>query len=196
MTILSKVQELSADLVGLADELGSIPPSDSKGAVIKAYESAKSALSNLAYSIEKFYQDRELSNQLRVDTLAKIEESPVYAGLSIEEKTAICDRILESSSKEVLSPQEFSEYVLERLRELSDEELAKIAYNKQDIMSLGQSVTKGVQPDLVYYETGLEVIMNFVATPTGREEALARGQKRVLATPDLKRKFLKLYYAT
>jgi hypothetical protein len=48
---------------------------------------------------------------------------------------------------------------------------------------------------LVFYEAGLEVANNFVKTPSGREEALTRGQNRVSKDPKASKAFLKAYYA-
>jgi len=194
MTMLSKIQEIKRDLAELGSEIDALPD-DNKDGAVSSYNGAVSAIDNLLASVEKYYKDKTLSDQMKVDILARIDESSVYAGLTAEEKEVVAGRIIESSDKKVLSPAEFSEYVLSRLREKSDEELTKIAYSAQDISSLGKAVTEGVQPDLVFYEAGLEVANNFVKTPSGREEALTRGQNRVSKDPKASKAFLKAYYA-
>lgn len=195
MTLLLKVRGIESDLRGLL-ESAEFPKSEESKALVKAaFGDAIDSLSKLALAIEKAFQDDELSNQLLTEILSKVNGSDVYNVLSDKEKTEVASRIVESADRQVLTKVEFSQYVTDRLRELSDDDLAKAAYSRRDITSLGQAVTEGIQPEQVYYEAGFEVVRNFVQTPSGRDEALSKAGRRIVESPSDSRKMLKLYYA-
>lgn len=193
MTLLLDVQGLLSDLEKLQMPTGL--SQESATLVDQAYKGAKSAVNGLAMALEKAFSDQKLTNQLLADAMARINSSEVYEPLSDEEKQLVADRVIESAGMEVLSEAQFSEYVKSMLLTLTDEELCNEAYSKQDIISLGSAVTDGEHPEAVYYETGLTIVLDYVKTPTGREEAIRKAMQRVAGSDALRKKYLKMYYA-
>jgi hypothetical protein len=94
----------------------------------------------------------------------------------------------------LLTVDEFNEFVKDRLRTSSLDDLIKRSYTKYDIINLGEAVESEGASETKKYESGLGVLRGFVATPSGRNEAIAHGITKVMKDATLRKYYLSLYY--
>jgi hypothetical protein len=59
---------------------------------------------------------------------------------------------------------------------------------------LGEAVESEGASETKKYESGLGVLRGFVATPSGRNEAIAHGITKVMKDATLRKYYLSLYY--
>jgi hypothetical protein len=121
----------------------------------------------------------------------KLKSNPMYSEFSQDELVQIRDRIIEDANKTVLSKSEFRDYVVLKLRALSDKELVQEAYSPSEIEDIGKRLARSGENPLA---RGEDVLVDAVSTPIGRQDAINKAENQVLKDPRLSKSYLKTYY--
>jgi len=145
--------------------------------------------------VEKYFQDERTFENMQKDLREKMEKISIYTGLDDKIKETIIDRVIRSKDLNLLNEDQLREFVEDRLKTGGIEDLIKKAYSKYDILKLGEAVESIEASEAVKYDAGLNVLRGLVATPKGREEALAHGTQRIIKDVTSRRYYISLYYS-
>ena len=193
MTVLQKINDLKPLLQSIEEEIDTLP-GELQEDVVKSINELRTALNNSANLIEKYYNDERLLLLIQDDLSQKMGDDPLYTGLPQEKRKLITEKIIEEDDINLIGIDELKEFILDKLKQGTPEELVKQAYSKNDILSLGDALEPNRSEELILYETGVAKLLEVVETPVGREDALAHGIKRNIDDPKLRNNYLYLYY--
>lgn len=191
--LIQKLEDLKVSLDEIQQEALVEVPSEILPQISETLENVRTSLNDSASVLEQHYQDIQLSETLKKDLLQQMKEDDLY-NVPEDKQLAITDSIIDSDDKHLLSSEEFKDYITKHLRGLEDEELVTKAYSKQDIIQLGEAVVDSGVNEQSKYDAGIEVLLDMVQTPTGRDDALAHGEERILENSSSRLYHLYEYY--
>jgi hypothetical protein len=154
----------------------------------------RSSINQAGGIVEKYFKDEKAYETMKAAMLDRMGQISIYEGLDDKVKDVIADRIIRSNDMNLLTVDEFNEFVKDRLRTSSLDDLIKKSYTKYDIINLGEAVESADASETKKYESGLGVLRGFVTTPSGRNEAIAHGITKIMKDATLRKYYISLYY--
>ena len=193
MTVLQQINDLKPLVSDIEQEIDSLP-GELQQDVVESVRELREAVNNSANLIEKYYNDERLLLLMQNDLDQRMDEDPLYTGIPQDKRKQITEKIVEDDDVNLIDMDELKEFILDRLKQGTPEDLVKQSYSKNDIISLGDALEPNRTEESILYETGLAKLLEIVETPVGREDALAHGVKRNIEDPKLRNNYLYLYY--
>jgi ERCC4-related helicase len=144
--------------------------------------------------IDKYNSDKDTMEKMRIEIRDKIKKNHIYDGLDDKTLSLIEDRIIRKKDINFLDDEGLREYIEDKLRDSSVDNLITKAYSKTDIIKLGEAINTADVTEIRKYDAGMGVLRDLVKTPRGREEAIAYGTDRLLKNVISRRYYLSLYY--
>ena len=192
--ILGSINEIKKILTDMDSEITSLPK-ELRELSTKQLDKVRSLLNSFGGSVEKFYQDRELSKGMILDLLDKMKNIGLYDSISDDVKEEIAEKIINSSELELLDSNTLRQTIIDSLLTIEDsEKLVLKAYGKESVIKVGSNLIGHKATETAKYDAGLKAFLEMVETPNGREDALAFGEKRVLENISLRNQYLLSYY--
>jgi len=182
LALLIKLNDLKPQIQEIRQEAEQDMPSSEEdaGEIMNALDELSETLTRTISLIEKHYNDERTLDRMEEDLYNKIEEEPIYEGISDEKKDQIIEKIIASPDLQLINSDDLKEYIDKDLKNSSSDELITKAYSKQDIVNLGDSVVDHEASETRKYDAGVDILRDMIETPTGREDALTFGLKRLM----------------
>jgi len=180
-------------LTGIEDSVSSLPE-DLISEVDKEMKELRNLVNTIGGTIEKYFKDQKSIQEMTKNTLLTMDKLEIYKGLSNEQKNAIVEKIIGDADLILIGPDELKDFIKDKLETDSAENLVKKAYSKRDIIHLGEAVSSDTSSEVVKYDAGLNVLREMVKTPTGRNDAIVHGIKRLMGNTVTLHYYLMLYY--
>lgn len=193
MKILEQLNSLKLMLKDIEIDAASLPV-EIRRDFLDNLQEIRSSINQAGGIVEKYFKDEKAYETMKQAMLDRMGQISIYEGLDDKVKEVIADRIIRSNDMNLLTVDEFNEFVKDRLRTSSLDDLIKRSYTKYDIINLGEAVESEGASETKKYESGLGVLRGFVATPSGRNEAIAHGITKVMKDATLRKYYLSLYY--
>jgi len=196
LALLLKLNDLRPqiqDIISEADE--TIQGSEEEiNTIHTSLSELSTALDSSISLIEKHYSDERTLDVMEKDLRRKMDEESIFVGISEAQKAAIVEKIISDPDTELITDEELKDYLTGELKNASTTELITKAYSKADITNLGDAVVNPGSTETKKYDAGLEILRNMVETPTGREDALTYGLKRLLDDSQSRLHYIFKYY--
>jgi hypothetical protein len=193
LKILEQLNSLKLMLKDIEIDAASLPV-EIRRDFLDNLQEIRSSINQAGGIVEKYFKDEKAYETMKQAMLDRMGQISIYEGLDDKVKEVIADRIIRSNDMNLLTVDEFNEFVKDRLRTSSLDDLIKRSYTKYDIINLGEAVESEGASETKKYESGLGVLRGFVATPSGRNEAIAHGITKVMKDATLRKYYLSLYY--
>lgn len=194
MKILEQLTSLKKNLKDIEIAVNSLPQEIQQEFSDKLTD-ARNALTAAGDIVDKYFSDEKTFEAMTKDLLSRLNGIPIYEGLSDQIKASIVDKIIRSKDLNLLDENDLKVFIEDRLETSSIDDLLKKAYSKYDILKLGEAVEKSRSVSVSKkYESGLNVLRGLVATPKGRQEAIAHGVERLMKDLMSRRYYISLYY--
>lgn len=193
MAVLIKLNDLRPLVNDIRKEAEDTLPEDA-GEVFNALDELSEALTRTISLINKYYSDEKTLDTISRDLERQISEEPIYEGIPEDKRDEIVEKIIAEEDVELIGDEELKEFISEELKNASTEDLITKAYSKQDIINLGESVTDSKASETRKYDAGVAILIDMVETPTGREDALTYGLKRLMEDSASRLHHVYLYY--
>jgi hypothetical protein len=190
LTQLNTIKTLLKDIEVNSSELPEEIQEDFKDILVEIR-----GLVNQAGSIvEKYFDDEETFENMKRMLENKMKSISIYDGLDKSIKDTIVDRVIRSKDLNLLTEDQLREFIEDRLKTSSVEDLVKKSYSKYDIIKLGEAVETIEASESKKYNAGLGVLRGLVSTPKGREEAIGHGVEKLMKDATSRRYYIALYY--
>lgn len=154
----------------------------------------RETINNTGTMVEKYFRDKRSITQMIKDIRSKMEKIDIYKGLNEKQKSAITDKIISGNDLVLISKDELREFIGDKLKTDSVDNLIKKGYSKKDIMKLGESVSPHDSNEIVNYDSGFSILQDMVKTPTGREDAISHGIQRLMSDANTLHHYMMLYF--
>ena len=169
-------------------------PGEESEEITNAIDELSDALTRAIQVIDKHYSDERTLDLIEKDLEKRIAEEPIYEGIPTDKKDEMIEKIIASPDVQLINEEELKEYISGYLKSLATDELITKSYGKQDIINLGESVTNDSASETRKYDAGVNVLRDMVETPTGREDALTFGLKRLMEDSASRLHHIYMYY--
>lgn len=154
----------------------------------------RETINNTGTMVEKYFRDKRNITQMIKDIRSKMDKIDIYKGLSEKQKSTITDKIISGNDLVLISKDELREFIEDKLKTDSVDNLIKKGYSKKDIMKLGESVNPPNSNEIVNYDSGFSILQDMVKTPTGREDAISHGTQRLMSDTNTLHHYMLLYF--
>lgn len=197
MALLLKLNDLRPQIQDIRNEAEeTFQGSEDEIATINtSLEELSAALDRSISLIEKHYSDERTMDIMERDLRRRMAEEPIFEGVSEENKNTIVEKVIADPDTELINEDELKDHITNELKNASTTELITKAYSKSDIVNLGDAVVKPGSSETKKYDHGLEILRNMVETPTGREDALTYGLKRLMEDSQSRLHYIFQYYS-
>lgn len=193
MVFIESLNEIK-DAVTRAEKLIKDLPEDFKRTAQNDMDSIREIVVQLAVSLQKDKEDKELNEKLKAEIYRKMDASSLYGALSKEEKAEISEIVLESSDKELLDMDELVAFYAKMLRRLTPDDLVDYLYDKKDILDFGRQIVPKEMSDEIAYNAGRDVLLNNAKLPQKREEMVESSSRDLRKNKATQLTTLKNYY--
>lgn len=196
MALLLKLNDLRPQVEEIRAEAKETFTGDDKDfeAINNSIDELAATLTQTISLIEKHYSDERTMDKIEKDLRTKLADDPIFEGFSEEQRNQIIEKIISDPDVSLITEEELKEYITGELKSASSTDLITKAYSKDDIINLGDAVAEPGSSELFKYDSGLEVLRNMVETPTGREDALTYGLKRMMSDSATRLNYVNMYY--
>jgi hypothetical protein len=191
--ILEQINKLKVSLKSLSESTGDLPD-EIKPQVDMNFKTIRELLNTTGVIVEKHFKDQKTADVMSKELLDKMDTLEIYKGFSTEKKEDIVEKIVDDKDLVLLDIEGLHKFVEDKLKTEDDEALIRKAYNKKDILKLGEAVTKSNASEVMKYDAGMKVLTDMVKTPTGRKDAIAYGIRRLMGNTTTVQYYLLLYY--
>lgn len=193
MGVLEKLNKLKVLLKEISSSTEDLPK-EIKPEVDENLKVIRTLVNNVGGSIEKYFKDQRTFKKIGKDIRNRMDELEIYKGLSDKRKNAIVNKIVNDKDMVLVDSSELSEFIKDKLKTDSVENLIRKAYSKKDIIKLGEAVTEPDAGEVMKYDAGMDILRDMVKTPTGQEDAITYGIKRLMGNSTTLQYYLMLYY--
>jgi hypothetical protein len=193
LSVLAKINNLKGFLTNLEGDVDTLPD-ELIETIAKDLKNLRNIVNTVGGTIEKYFKDQRSFSEMEKKILNKMQDFEIYKGLSDTQKSAISKRIINDANLVLIGPDDLKEFIQDKLQTDSAENLIRRAYSKKDIIHLGESVTSPNSSEVVKYDSGMNILKDMVKTPTGREDAISHGIKRLMGNKTTLHYYLLLYY--
>ena len=193
MSVLEKINNLKGFLTGLDREID-VLPDELVLNIDKDLKNLRNIVNTIGGTVEKYFKDQRNFSEMEKKFLFKMKDFEIYKGLTDKQKSAITKKIINDVNLILIGPEDLKEFIGDKLKTDSAENLIKRSYSKKDIIHLGESVTSSDTSEIVKYDAGMTILIDMVKTPIGREDALSHGIKRLMSNKTTLHYYLLLYY--
>ena len=193
MSVLEKINNLKGLLTSLESDVVALPDA-LVSTVDKDLKNLRNLVNTIGGTIEKYFKDQRNINTMEKNILNRMNTLEIYKGLSDKEKSSISKKIINNADLILIGPEDLKEFVQDKLETDSAETLIRKSYTKNDIVNLGEATTSSDASEVVKYDAGMNILKDMVKTPTGREDAIAHGIKRLMGNKTTLHNYLLLYY--
>ena len=154
----------------------------------------RETINNTGTMVEKYFRDKRNVSTMIKDIRSKMDKIDIYKGLSEKQKSTITDKIISGNDLVLISKDELREFIEDKLKTDSVDNLIKKGYSKKDIMNLGEAVNPPNSNEIVNYDSGFSILQDMVKTPTGREDAITHGIQRLMGDANTLHHYMMLYF--
>lgn len=193
MAFLQNLESLKNHFDEILREVENLP-AETRESCQNLLTESKNLLDKAQLSIEQSRQDVALVENAKKDILAKMGNIKLYSGLGDVKKDRIAETIINDNTKVLLDEDAFKKYIVSKLRNLDEESLVIKAYGKDGVLKIGSMLVDPGSSEQQIYDVGMKAALKSIASPMGREDALAHGQKRILSDMKLTHQSLMEYY--
>lgn len=193
MSVLEKINNLKGFLTNLEGDVDVLPDA-LVSTIDKDLKNLRNLVNTIGGTIEKYFKDQRNINNMEKNILNRMNMLDIYKGLSDKEKSSISKKIINNADLILIGPEDLKEFIQDKLQTDSAETLIRKAYTKTDIINLGEATTSSDASEVVKYDAGMNILKDMVKTPTGREDAIAHGIKRLMGNKTTLHNYLLLYY--
>lgn len=194
MALLIKLNDIKPQIEDIRREAEESMPGEESEEITNAIDELSDALTRAIQVIDKHYSDERTLDLIEKDLEKRIAEEPIYEGIPTDKKDEMIEKIIASPDVQLINEEELKEYISGYLKSLATDELITKSYGKQDIINLGESVTNDSASETRKYDAGVNVLRDMVETPTGREDALTFGLKRLMEDSASRLHHIYMYY--
>lgn len=191
--ILEQINKLKPYLKIISESTNDLPE-EIKPGVDANFKMIRELLNTTGVVIEKHFKDQKTFTEMSKDLLDKMDEAEIYKGFPLQKKEAIVEKIIDDKDLVLLDIAGLSEFIKDKIDTDDDENLIQKAYNKKDILKLGEAVSSADANEVMKYDAGMKVLQDMVKTPTGRKDAIAHGLRRLMGNTTTVQYYLLLYY--
>lgn len=191
--ILEQINKLKVSLKSLSESTGDLPE-EIKPQIDMNFKTIREILNTTGVIVEKHFKDQKTADVVSKDLLDKMGTLEIYKGFSVEQKEAIVEKIVDDKDLVLLDIEGLHKFIEDKLKTEDDEALIRKAYNKKDILKLGEAVSKANASEVMKYDAGMKVLKDMVKTPTGRKDAVTYGIRRLMGNTTTVQYYLLLYY--
>jgi hypothetical protein len=196
MTLLSKIVELKDNLLELEKDAEKLPE-EIRHAVLDSFKGCRENLNTAGNSIEQFYKEDEQILNIKKDLLDKMDKEKIYKGVPGEKRQEMVSKIIKGSKTIFIKEKELKDFILKSLKALSEEDLIKKAYSKEEILNMGKKLLgkeARTAAEFVKYNKGLEFFVDSLAKFSNRQDTLDLALEKIMDTPQLCTNYLYTYY--
>lgn len=194
MALLIKLNDIKPQIEDIRREAEESMPGEDSGTIMNAVDELSEALTRTIQVIEKHYNDERTLDIMEKDLEKRMTEDPIYEGIPADKKDEIIEKVISNPDVQLINDEELKEHISSQLKDLATDELITKAYGKQDIINLGESVTDDNASETRKYDAGVNILRDMVETPTGREDALTFGLKRLMEDAASRLHYIYSYY--
>jgi hypothetical protein len=194
MSVLGDLNKIKEALDKIRDEAVSGLDQEVLPEFLANFDGVQEQLNRAGAVIEKHYGDKDSLDIMKVDMKDQMKEDPLYRNLSDATRDAIIDNIIGSADKKLASKEDLKKFIAEDLRNLDAKELVTQSYTKDEIIRLGRPMVDPKASDGVRYNAALKTLIEMAETPQGFEDAVAKGEEKILKMPKETERYLLRYY--
>lgn len=177
----------------LSDKATKIVGNQQLDEFLSAMNNVGNSLSIALSILEKESLSDLVSSDLVRDLEKQISEHPILSKVPEEVKALVIQKML-NAGRGVASKEDLISFLQKSLRSLSNEDLVKKAYGKDEIIRVGRSVIEDKVGDSVLYSRGLEILTEETVEPENLNNVYALIIKRTLRDPKEIEQLVYQYY--
>jgi hypothetical protein len=195
MPVLERLNQIKKELSEIREEAVSTLDKEVLPEFVASFDSLVEKINQTGSIIEKHYQDDENVEVMKTDLIDQMnKDEKLYGGVPKEKRDAIAEKIIANPKINLANEEDLRHFIANDLADLSPKELVGQAYDKDEIIRLGRSISDEKASDGVRYSAGLKQLMDLAESPQGFEEIQAQAEKRILDKPKERLRYLYKYY--
>lgn len=194
MAVLERLNKLKQELNEIREEAVSTLDKEVLPEFVANFDALVDQINKTGSVIEKHYQDEDSIGVMKQDLLDQMEKDEIYQDVPPEKRDAIAEKVIENPKINLADEEDLRHFIAQELSNLEPKDLINQAYDKDEIIRIGRSLSDEKASDGVRYSAGLKQLMGLAESPQGFEEVQAQGEKKILAKPKERLRYLYKFF--